>query len=97
MPPQSAPAMHCSHSYPQQSAHMMPHHSAPFGMGGPYYAAYTPPPTPNTASAGTSTSSAAFGWHGHIHSPLSSTSTPLSAPVAPKMRLQRSQSDAARR
>ncbi|XP_052844179.1 cell death protein hid isoform X2 [Drosophila gunungcola] len=104
MPPQSAPPMHCSHSYPQQSPHLMSHY---FGMGGPYYAAYTPPPTPNTASAGTSTSAsasssstsstAAFGWHGPLHSPLSSTSTPLSAPLAPKMRLQRSQSDAARR
>ncbi|XP_017059087.1 cell death protein hid [Drosophila ficusphila] len=103
MPPQSAPPMHCSHSYPQQSPHLMPHHGGPFGMGGPgpYYAAYTPPPTPNTASAGTSSSSsfssAAFGWHGPLHTAPSSTSTPLSAPLAPKMRLQRSQSDAARR
>ncbi|KAH8286948.1 hypothetical protein KR018_011394 [Drosophila ironensis] len=103
-PPQSAPAMHCSHSYPQQSApHLMQHHSMPYG---PYYASYTPPPTPNTASAATATTSsssasgAAFGcWpqsqchgHGPIHSPaLAST------PLAPKMRLQRSQSDAARR
>ncbi|KAH8327998.1 hypothetical protein KR067_002642 [Drosophila pandora] len=101
-PPQSAPAMHCSHSYPQQSPpHLMQHHSAPYGMGG-YYASYTPPPTPNTASAGTSTSAMAFGWpqnpqsHGPIHSP-GLASTPLSAPLAPKMRLQRSQSDAARR
>ncbi|XP_043068007.1 cell death protein hid isoform X1 [Drosophila bipectinata] len=102
MPPQSAPAMHCSHSYPQQSAapHLMAqHHSSPYGMGG-YYASYTPPPTPNTASAGSaSTSSVAFGWpqsHQPIHSP-GLASTPLSAPLAPKMRLQRSQSDAARR
>ncbi|KAH8373331.1 hypothetical protein KR009_000859 [Drosophila setifemur] len=100
-PPQSAPAMHCSHSYPQHSPHLLQHHSAPYGMGGPYYASYTPPPTPNTASAGSSTTAAvAFGWPqslGPIHSPLLGSSTPLSAPLAPKMRLQRSQSDAARR
>ncbi|BFF97575.1 cell death protein hid [Drosophila madeirensis] len=102
-PPQSAPPMHYSHSFPQQSPHLLQHHhpASVYGMGqqhqpgpGSYYATYTPPPTPNTANAGTSTSSAAFGWH--THGPQLA-STPLSAPMGSKMRLQRSQSDAARR
>ncbi|ALC45009.1 W [Drosophila busckii] len=103
--PQSAPPLHYSHSYPQQSPHMMPHHHS-FGLPPPasaYYANYTPPPTPNTANASTSSSSSSsaaatgggvpFGWHMYGHN---LASTPL-APAAPKMRLQRSQSDAARR
>lgn len=97
--PQSAPPMHYSHSYPQAS-HLLQHHPASYGHPlpvGAYYATYTPPPTPNTANASTSTSGAAsatsFGRHGYGPA---MASTPL-APTGPKMRLQRSQSDAARR
>ncbi|KAH8370845.1 hypothetical protein KR093_005192, partial [Drosophila rubida] len=112
MPPQSAPPLHYSHSYPQQSTHLLAYHPAssyghaPLPAGGGYYATYTPPPTPNTASASTSTSTlgcgfnsisgnAAYARHGlGPAGPLAST--PL-APAGPKMRLHRSQSDAARR
>ncbi|KAM8708455.1 hypothetical protein ACLKA7_015431 [Drosophila subpalustris] len=106
--PQSAPPMHYSHSYPQQSSsHLLQHHPASYGHplpAGAYYATYTPPPTPNTANASTSTSASSFpatsgaasyGRHCHGHGPALA-STPL-APTGPKMRLQRSQSDAARR
>ncbi|EDW78941.1 uncharacterized protein Dwil_GK11627 [Drosophila willistoni] len=112
--PQSAPPLHYSHSYPQQSPHLLQHHPASYGGGmqplqlpqGAYYATYTPPPTPNTANMGnncnnntsslasSSAMTAAFGWHGH--GPSLAASTPL-APNGSKMRLQRSQSDAARR
>lgn len=99
--PQSAPPMHYSHSYPQVSHMLQHHHPASYGHplpAGAYYATYTPPPTPNTANASTSTSAGAtampFGRYG-VHGPVMA-STPL-APTGPKMRLQRSQSDAARR
>ncbi|XP_017864042.1 PREDICTED: cell death protein hid [Drosophila arizonae] len=100
--PQSAPPVHYSHSYPQVS-HMLQHHpAASYGHplpAGAYYATYTPPPTPNTANASTSTGAAGatavpFSRYG-VHGPIMA-STPL-APGGPKMRLQRSQSDAARR
>lgn len=108
--PQSAPPLRYSHSYPQQSPHLLQqhHHAAAsvYGAHNPshpvtYYATYTPPPTPNNNSNGSgsgtmcaSTSSLAAATFGPRsgHGPgLSST------PLGPKMRLQRTQSDAARR
>ncbi|KAH8411110.1 hypothetical protein KR222_003443 [Zaprionus bogoriensis] len=98
--PQSAPPLRYSHSYPQQSSLLLQHHAATYGhplpapAAGAYYATYTPPPTPNAVNA--STSSLAAAPFGHQHYGAALTSTPL-APTGPKMRLQRSQSDAARR
>lgn len=110
--PQSAPPLRYSHSYPQQSPHLLQHHAASaYGGHAPhpvaYYATYTPPPTPNNNSNGNgnnnsmcaSTSSfcgASFGPRAGSHGP-GLASTPMSAPAGPKMRLQRTQSDAARR
>lgn len=98
--PQSAPPLRYSHSYPQQSPAMLHQHHASASYGPPqpvaYYATYTPPPTPNnTVCASTSSlaASASFGRHGHGPG---LASTPM-APAGAKMRLQRSQSDAARR